>query len=54
MTDYSNFPLEPVLTLRRVLSFEGQEWRKYHERKTSVRLKARSSVKEISSHLVSG
>ena len=49
--DYSNFSLDPVLTLRRVLSSEEQEWRKYHRRKMSVSLEARNSTLEISTLL---
>lgn len=54
LVDYANFSLEPVLTLRRVLSSEEQEWRKYHRRKMSVSLEARNSTLEISTLLALG
>lgn len=47
MADDSNFSLAPVLTQRRILSFEEQEWRKCLRRKMSVGLKARNSIREI-------
>lgn len=52
--DYANLSLEPVLTLRRVLSSEEQEWRKYHRRKMSVGPEARNSTLEISTLLALG
>lgn len=45
MADDSNFSLEPVLTLRRVLGFEQKEQRDYPGKKTSARLKVRNSTK---------